>query len=369
MAGKRGILDYEFSKEGDERVLRFNCESAPFFPSLEDNGTVMAAVIDALSENLSATRIVLQQKRDYEYDYGQTSLLASIAKLKRELSRQHMFMLDKTSPTLYVKLKNIFYHKLKADPVAAYYELAALRNQQSSRKDKASSRTAVFLSKLLRLFESTQFIEAARRHSYRYGERSIYRSLFSPAIKPDFMFTRLMANYPAGAEEIDSYRNHDTEVSVFKLPDAVQKMYHINPPEFRLSEDKYELLDEARGIITEHKPERSEFIDPERMRSVFYNVGNDLIDELASNRGISIRSREVDELTSILVRYTVGFGLVEVLLQDSRVQDITINSPMGNMPAFIVHQGPRRLHDEHHTNIQRRRLLGDQAAPDIRQAA
>jgi len=39
-----------------------------------------------------------------------------------------------------------------------------------------------------------------------------------------------------------------------------------------------------------------------------------------------------------LIRYTIGFGLIEILLEDEKVQDITINSPMGKTPIFIVHQ-------------------------------
>ena len=362
MAEKGGCLDYEFSKEGDDRVLRFDCEECSFFPSLEDNETVMAAVIEALMENPSTTRIVLQQKRDYEYDYEQTSLLAGIAKLKRELSRQRLFMLDKTKPALYVKLKNIFYHKLKTDPVAAYYELMVLRDQEHAKKDKVSSRVAIFLSRLVKLFESTDFIAAVRQHRYKYGQRMIYRQLFGPSIKPDFMFTRLMAAYPADAEEIDSYTAYDAEISIFKLPDAVQKLYHVNPPEFRLSEDKYELLDEARNVISEHKPEGSEFVDPGRVRSVFYNVGSDLIDDMASSKGLRLRSKEIEELTSILVRYTIGFGLIEVLLQDSKVQDVTVNSPMGRMPAFIVHQD----HDDCITNIVPTSNEGDSWATKLR---
>ncbi|PIN81524.1 secretion system protein, partial [Candidatus Woesearchaeota archaeon CG10_big_fil_rev_8_21_14_0_10_30_7] len=35
--------------------------------------------------------------------------------------------------------------------------------------------------------------------------------------------------------------------------------------------------------------------------------------------------------------YTVGFGLIEVLLHDEKIQDITINSPMGRNPVFVVH--------------------------------
>jgi len=47
------------------------------------------------------------------------------------------------------------------------------------------------------------------------------------------------------------------------------------------------------------------------------------------------------------VRYTVGFGLIEVLLKDEKVQDLTINSPMGQTPIFIVHAD----HSDCRTNI------------------
>ena len=71
------------------------------------------------------------------------------------------------------------------------------------------------------------------------------------------------------------------------------------------------------------------------MRQVFFNVGHDLIEELANYRKIRLKEKDINELTKILVRYTVGFGLIEVLLEDEKVQDITMNSPMGNIPVFI----------------------------------
>ena len=90
--------------------------------------------------------------------------------------------------------------------------------------------------------------------------------------------------------------------------------------------------------MAEHKPKRSDFVDPARMRQVFTHVGEDLLDELSAHHGVKLRSEELKELTQILVRYTVGFGLIELLLADEKVQDITINSPLGQIPMFIVHQ-------------------------------
>ena len=365
MADNEKLLDYTFSKEGDEQVLRFDCEKSPFFPSLEDNELIMGAVIDALSENITATRVILQQKRDYEYDQSQTQLLKSISKLKKYLSRQRFFMLDKTKTELYVALKKIFYSMLRTDPVRAYYELCEIKNNENKKSGGGSSRISIFLSKIIRLFDSAELIDLAKKHEYRKGSRAIYRQIFSPSIKPDFMFTKLMAAYPVNAEEIDSYSDNGTEISVFKLPDSVQKLYHINPPEFRLSEDKYDLLDQARSVISEHKPERSEFVDPERIRTVFYNVGADLLDELSAEKDIKIRSKEIDQLAEILVRYTIGFGLIEILLRDQKVQDVTVNSPMGMLPAFIVHQD----HDDCTTNIIPTANEGDSWATKLRLAS
>ncbi len=130
---------------------------------------VMSSVMDALAENPSATGIVLNQKRDYEYYFDQTMMLLEIAKLQKQLSRQRIFMLDNARPSLYVQLKNIFYHKMKSDPAAAFYELRALHDAEKGRKDEVSGRVAAFLGKLVKLFEDTKFISTAKRFPYKYG--------------------------------------------------------------------------------------------------------------------------------------------------------------------------------------------------------
>ena len=60
-------------------------------------------------------------------------------------------------------------------------------------------------------------------------------------------------------------------------------MYHVVPPEFQISEDKYELLDLARKVLSEHQPKAEEFLDVDRMRETFFNIGKDLITELIAN--------------------------------------------------------------------------------------
>ncbi len=345
----------EVIREGEEITVRLDCESCAFFPSIEDDPRVMAMVIDALAETGTATKIVLVQKRDYEYDYNQTAMLLEIAKLYRQLSKEKLSIGLLSDPlsirfvdTKYTELQNIIHRSLKSDPLGAYVELVRIaRRERTQLEQGAIPREGVpciktllgLVETLVSRLEKTRLISLAKPAlaGYVIGDREIYRRYLSPLVKPDFMYTKLQASYPPEGEEIGGYEVGDNEVTVFSIPETVQYLYHLSPPEFKLNEEKYELLDAARKIMSEHKPKRSEFVDPERMRQVFTNVGSDLIQELAGYRNMRLREKEVDELTKILVKYTVGFGLVENLLEDEKVQDITINSPMGRTPIFIVH--------------------------------
>ncbi|MBW3014476.1 type II/IV secretion system ATPase subunit [Candidatus Woesearchaeota archaeon] len=348
--------EYEIIREGDEITIRINCEECAFFPSIEDSPKTMAMVIDTLAEAGNATRIIITQKRDYEYDYNETMMLLEIARLYKDIIKHKLKQGLLATPQCrryvdprYIALQDLIFQQLKSDPIGTYVQLRRLlRKEHNLIERKIMPEEGInclqqyyeLLNDIAKSLEKTKIIQLAQPHlaGYKIGDREVYRLMFAPLVKPDFMFTKLMAEYPSDAETIDSYEVNGTEVTIFTMPNTVQNLYHILPPEFRLTEEKYEILDAARKIMAEHKPKRSEFVDPERMREVFNNVGSDLLEELAGYRNYTLRKKDKEELTRILVRYTVGFGLIEVLLQDKKIQDITINSPMGRTPIFIIHQ-------------------------------
>jgi type IV secretory pathway ATPase VirB11/archaellum biosynthesis ATPase len=347
---------YDIIREGEEVVLRIDCEKLGYTPSIEDNPVVMAKTVDLLMESGTVTKIVFVQKRDYEYDYQQTQMLSELAMFYNQLvKRKEIFSYYALGPECmqwfhprYAQLQMKFFRMLKEDPLGAYVSLIReIRDQSIEMEKTLDARLANCYKKYIELLNSfianldrLRIIAVSKPYlpGYRQGDRSIYSKIFRATIKPDFMFTKLMATYPPRGEVIANYPVGNTEVTLFKLPDTVQYLYHIVPPEFRLSEEKYDILDSARKIMAEHKPAKQEFVEPERMRAVFNSVGSDLIYELAGYKGINLREKDVNELAEILVRYTVGFGLIEVLLQDQKIQDVTINSPMGRMPMFLVHE-------------------------------
>ncbi len=349
-------FSYEVIRQGEDNILFADCSTAFVVPSLEDNGICMSEAIDQLIENRSITKIVYSQKQDYEYDFNQTQLLSEIARLYRVLIHEKRATLtylespgvpEQVISQRYTFLRTIIYDMLKKDPVGAFVSLRRELRKAVVNRDKSLDETEEdgwkkyieVLERVSSLLQETKIIQkvSSELEGYKVGDRAVYRKLFFPQIKPDFMFTKIMAEYPRGAQEIKSYSVGEAEVAIFTLPDTIQYLYHLTPPEFKLSEEHYDLLDTARKILSEHKPTEDDFVDPERMREVFANVGTDLLEELAIKRDIHLTEEELERLTKILIRYTVGFGLIEVLLEDPAIQDITINSPTGRTPLYLVH--------------------------------
>ncbi|MBU4501522.1 MAG: type II/IV secretion system ATPase subunit, partial [Nanoarchaeota archaeon] len=254
-------------------------------------------------------------------------------------------------------IQYLIFNLLRTDPLGAYVELKRVLREEKVRLDRlptpeeqeSEQMFIDLLENIKSLMGKTKLITLAKPNleGYHIGDRSIYSLFFKPAISPDFFFTRLMAQMPADSEQLDIYQVGNAEINMLRIPNDIKVMYHLNPPEFKLSEDKYELLDLARNVVAEHQPKEEEFLEPEKMRQTFFNIGKDLITELAEQRNIDLKYEELVELTEILVRYTVGFGLIEVLIEDPKIQDLVVNGPIGVTPIFVVHSD----HEECITNI------------------
>ncbi|HII14355.1 MAG TPA: Flp pilus assembly complex ATPase component TadA [Nanoarchaeota archaeon] len=358
----------EVVQEGGEEVLKLNYEPMPYIPSIEDNPLVMMDAIDKLIENPSAARISFAQRRRYNYSYEQTKMLVEIAniysyfiKSKRATSLQNLGLSTDPPELLGQRLSALQYlltSLLKQDPLSAYAELKrAIRretiNLKTIEEQRYKDSVLIYLRILQDIFdqlERTTLIAQAREYlaGYTPGDREVYKLMFRPTITPDFMYSKIAASPPLDGEQLDIYKlNSSTDISIFRTPNEIKNLYHMTPPEFKLSEDKFELLDLAKKVLSEHQPQAGEFLDPERMRGTFTNISKDLIRELAEQRGMLLKPEEIAEMAEILVRHTIGFGVIELLLEDEKIQDITINSPMGQVPIFILHSD----HNECTTNI------------------
>ena len=353
-----GPGEYEIVEEGQQQVLRINYLGVSFPPSIEHSKLCMGDVVEKIIQASSVSRILLSADRNYIYGDEQTQMLREVANLyvyftkqKRILSGFSGLDIDYLgrNPGKLASIQYVVSNLLRSDPIGAFVELKRMVREQKislnrlknpiTRKEEES-----YLKSLIDMFNllsKLKIITLVKDNldGYVVGDRSIYVGVFRPIISPNFMLTRLMAQIPVNAVEVDGYNlDEETNILIFSLKNDVKNYYNITPPEFNLSDDKIELLNLARNILAEHQPEAMEFTDPDKMRKTFHNIGRDLLMELAQHQNIDLDLENADNLADILVRYTVGFGLLEVLLKDEKIQDIVVNGPIGETPIFIVHQ-------------------------------
>jgi archaeal flagellar protein FlaI len=360
---------YSFSvrREGNEDILYVNYLGAPFAPNIAVYPEVMEKTVDALIENPNVSRIILSQQKNYNYDFKETGFLLEIAQLYVFFLKQERILsqdkLASSNPQVFSQRYNelfSFLFLLKNDPISAYFEVKKIILQARILLEKLDisqqsdqENYIMLLERILSLLENTKIIQAAFPYFNLYikGDREIYHHLLKPDVIPNFTFTRLIYDLPADAEIIDQYQigdDYDTStVTILKRKNESKLFYHLNPPENSLDEDYNILLNLARGVLIEHQPKAEEFTDIERVRQVFFNISKDLLQDLAQSQRIRLNYSDLNKLATILVRQTIGFGLVEVLLQDKNLQDILLNSPIPLTNIFVKHQE----FDECSTNI------------------
>ena len=355
----------EVERQEGEDILHVNYLQAGFVPSIADNVEVMARTIEALAENANVSRIVFVQQRNYNYPFEQVRLLGEIARIYNFLVKQEE-ILSPEKLQIFGNVAEIYedllylINLLKQDPVGCYVEL---KNRIKGAREQVESGRVVnksalmnyvrFLERFLGLLDGTKLIQSVISviTDYPFGNREIYKEIFRPDVVPNFSFTRLVVQLPKNAELIDQYKIEGeyevVTVTILKQENEPKYFYHIIPPEYVLNEEHQMLLNLARNVLTEHRPKAEEFTDPEKTRQVFFNVARDLLTELSRNKGIILNNRELNKLALILVRYTIGFGLIEILLMDKNLQDIVLNAPIAQNPVFVRHA----VYDECVTNI------------------
>lgn len=282
-------------------------------------------------------------------------LLAEIARLYNYLMKQEEILSPKKIK-IFSGLQNAFeefsylVELLKQDPVSCYLELKKSRDnmkaqlEQSPQRDTSTLEYMRTIEKFLIMLESTHIIRriiTGLSHT-SVKDREVYKTIFRPEILPNFTFTRLASQLPAEADFVDQYEiktdDETATVTILRQKNDPKFFYHVMPPEYTLSEEHHLLLNLARNVLMEHRPKSEEFTDPERTRQVFFNVARDMLTELAKNQNVSISNHQLNKLAKILVRHTIGFGPIEVLMMDEKLQDIVLNAPITQNPIFVRHE-------------------------------
>lgn len=345
-------MAFEYEYDQETQRMRINCLDSVYGTTIEDYEAVMAAVIDKLIETKRVVRLVLAERREYEYDFSEVKMLLEIATAFERIVKERIISLrnivlkdcEQEAQERFTVLQTIL-TLVKHDPIEAYKQLlreirhAKVKAERSPDEERQClvHYTESALLPLERILAQCELIQLAKDRLTEHKNRSLYRKLFHPTVRPNFMYTRYVSLPPANAELIERYALGETMIEIYKTPSSIRRFYHVIPPEFRLAEDEYTLLDLARRYIGRHEPREIELADPERMRDNVYRIGIDLLSDLARTNKIMLSEATLQKLATILTRYTAGLGVLELLLQDEHIQDIAVNSPIGKFPVYIFH--------------------------------
>ena len=333
-------------------TLRINCRNWIIEPSIENSDACMAVVIDLLKEVKNAEKIVLVEKREIEYDFEQVKLLREIAELLNKLEGERFLEKIEVGPEECNKyyperIKELFFivrEVLRKDPVGAWIKINRMIKRTKFLIQKLEPNCKKYfisfltnLEYLKRSLEACSLIKNSLHLIKLKPDRKIYKEFFKPIIKPVFMFTRFNLFPPKEGYCVERYKiPGNIQVEIYRIPGRVRFYYLVNPPEFSLSEAKHELLEKAIAYLSEKRPSE-EFKEMEKAMEAYFLLGKSVIKDLAARMKVFLKESEVNELASILTRYTTGFGILEILLSDEKIQDIYINSPIGSTPIFIQH--------------------------------
>ncbi|MBC7081194.1 MAG: type II/IV secretion system ATPase subunit [Thermoplasmatales archaeon] len=331
-------MNYRIIKEGGLNLIEIDCYSCNYSSSLLDENC-RRELIEIIGREGKIDRIKLNHYFVKIIEGEALENLFEISKFKEELSSLRandcndcifskeikgiLELADKDQIKSFFSLSNLFY-KLKKPFIFRKEECEECRSENLRKMEN-----------IIRKFEKLRHIS--------YEDIRIY-------LRPIFFDTSIEYTPPNDAIFIKSYEikreRGSIKVSLYELKRRAEKLYFIIPPEYNINLEELKILIKAKEKLAKHRPPDTSFMDPERTREYFYRFGKEKIIEIAKNINYKISSEKIDFLADIFAKYTSGFGILEDLLADKKIQDIYINAPVSYNPLHIVLEG-----EEYVTNI------------------
>ncbi|MFH1256095.1 MAG: ATPase, T2SS/T4P/T4SS family [Candidatus Diapherotrites archaeon] len=347
---------YAVKEEGGKRHLVFDCRDCVYGSSIADDQHCRYHVLRVLQE-VEASLVVLAEVYERVYDERQAKMLAEIAAAAQKFevesiwSYAHLGDPQIESEALFGErhdiLAKISHELLMFDPVAAYIALLGevKKEKEKSESMKGSGKYSdIYLNTLLYIrqqLEGTELMQMTKNMLLKLKQVpetiQLYRTFFEAQVKPSFIGARLLFEEMETLELLDEYSVKDSSVQIFKHPNKPEKLYFINPPEYTMPPEKYFILSKTKEVVASYRPGRTSLSTLAKSRKYFERVYQSTIKDLCRQNNIHLENEEIIELSQIVARYTVGYGILEVLLSDRKLTDIYVDSPIGLKPLYVVH--------------------------------
>lgn len=346
---------YAIREEGGKKNLIYACKDCVYSASLAEDPHCRFHILHVL-QKADADLIVLADVYERVYNEEQTKEWKEIADLVNEFKGRELWSYSHLGdPEIeseaefgprHDEIMQITYELLSYDPIKAYLRCLSAIKKESTKQKAGAKVSPVYLKTLMEIreaYEKTQLIKKTKEYLLRLDSipetNELYRHFFEAEVKPSFIGSRLLfGGEIENFELLDEYSVGKSTVQIFNHPNKVAKLYFINPPEYSLSPEKYFLLSKTKEVVSGYNPGRSGLSDIAASRNYFTRVYQATIRDLAHRNNLKIDPEEVEELAEVVSRYTVGYGVLELLLSDRKLTDVFLDAPIGGKPIYVTHQ-------------------------------
>ncbi|MBU1930048.1 Flp pilus assembly complex ATPase component TadA [Candidatus Micrarchaeota archaeon] len=356
--GKFDVGEYVVREMGGKKHLVFDCKNCVYGSSLSDDSACRFHAIAILQE-VEAKLLVLADVYERVYDEQQTELVKEIALMAKRFENESIWSYahlgtqdsecEQTFASRHTIVVRIAHDLARFDPVMAYLtclqEIKKETGRATGLNEGGRACSKVFLDTLLYLknrFEQTGLIGKTKEYLLKLRSipdtKDVYKSLLEAQIKPAFIGSRLLFGETEELELLDEYSVGRAAVQIFSHPNKIEKLYFLNPPEYTLPPEKYFVLSKTKEIVASYKPGSTTLSGIAKSRKYFERIYESTIHDIGQANQIFLSPEEAKELAEIVARYTVGYGILELILGDRHLTDIFLDSPIGMKPIYVVHE-------------------------------
>lgn len=356
--GKYTVGDYIVKNEGNKKKLIFDCRNCVYGTSISDDDRCRFHVMKIL-ETVDADEIILAEVYERAYNEQQTNYLKEMVNLLLDFENKAVWVsshlgikdmdCDECYPQRHNNIIKFARDLLSYDPLASYISLlkevenTRIRGEEYKGKpcEKCFVANLKHLQSIKQEYDRTKFIKKLKPLFTKIKDlsdlKNIYKTVFEVEIKPAFIASQLVFGDMEKLELIDEYQVLNTTVQIFKHPEKIEYIYSINPPEYTLSPDHYFILTKTKDTVANYQPGRVSLTTGSSTKKYFQRIYQSTIGDIARRYNIELSAEDIYSLSEIVTRYTIGYGILELLLSDKKLTDIYLDSPLGSKAIYVVH--------------------------------
>jgi archaeal flagellar protein FlaI len=341
-------------RKSDSREIVVNCRNCLLGNSTFSDKVCRGNLFTILRKEYGITRLVLNHAFVKVFRDKELELLIKLAKFIDKIEaydgvsfpNKELDGCKKCNAKRYEEIHEIITLS-KFDPVLAYFMLLKYMTKIPPDNSQCHSCHQSFITIVKEMSEKAEFSVG----DTSVGSGGFYTTMIRPYVRPGFIDSYIQLEPPSDAVFLDSYevrrfQGRPMNVTLYLLRTRPEKLYFVVPSEYDLPRQELYLLERVREHLSRHRPKDASFMDAESAREYFQHFGRNVIGQFVKTSSMKLSAERIEYLSDIFARYTAGFGILEDLLSDNRIQDIYVNAPVSHNALHIVLDG-----EEYTSNI------------------